>query len=59
MEEPDIYPSCPRYQIVAMMFLKVESIVKSANNNVGIADAVVGIPGWFTDAQRRAVLVRC
>ena len=42
-----------------MMFLKVESIVKSANNNVGIADAVVGIPGWFTDAQRRAVLVRC
>ena len=43
-------------QVVAMLFGKVNEIVKSANNNVAIAEAVVAIPGWFTDAQRRAVL---
>ncbi|EWM30307.1 heat shock protein 70 [Nannochloropsis gaditana] len=43
-------------QVVAMLFAKVNDIVKAGNNNVAIAEAVVAIPGWFTDAQRRAVL---
>ncbi len=43
-------------QVVCMLFNKVNDIVKSGNSNVGIAEAVVAIPGWFTDAQRRAVL---
>ncbi len=43
-------------QVTAMLFGKVDEIVKAANNGVAIAEAVVAIPGWFTDAQRRAVL---
>jgi len=43
-------------QVVAMLFGKVSEIVKNNNNGVPIAEAVVAIPGWFTDSQRRAVL---
>lgn len=45
-------------QIYAMLLGKINSIVKEANGGlVGIADAVITIPGWFTDRQRRAILV--
>lgn len=43
-------------QVVCMLFNKVNEIVATGNSGVGIAEAVVAIPGWFTDAQRRAVL---
>lgn len=43
-------------QVVCMLFNKVNEIVAAGNSGVGIAEAVVAIPGWFTDAQRRAVL---
>eukprot|EP00624_Nannochloropsis_granulata_P001996 evm.model.NODE_19466_length_64249_cov_18.424255.11 len=43
-------------QVVAMLFGKVNEIVKNNNNGTPIAEAVVAIPGWFTDSQRRAVL---
>jgi hypothetical protein len=42
---------------MAMMFGKINEIVKEANHNVGIADCVIAIPSWYTDPQRRAVMV--
>lgn len=39
-----------------MLFNKINDIVKNSNSKLNIAEAVVAIPGWFTDVQRRAVL---
>ena len=44
---------------MAMMLVKAKQIAMKANNNVGIGDAVLAVPHWFTDAQRRGILSAC
>lgn len=39
-----------------MMLTKIISIVEGGNNSVKVADSVVSIPSYFTDAQRQAML---
>jgi len=46
-------------QIVSMMLFKCTEICKSACNGVNVADAVVSIPCWFTNAQRLAMKDAC
>ena len=51
----------PVEHILAMMLVKIKNIVTNANGNagVGIADAVLAVPAWFTDAQRRGYIRAC
>eukprot|EP01042_Synura_sphagnicola_P007901 gene7901-10117_t len=44
---------------MAMMLVKAKEIAFKANNNIGIGDAVLAVPHWFTDAQRRGILDAC
>lgn len=44
-------------QILAMQLLKLQQIVQAANDGVPAADCVLSVPTWYTDAQRRAMLV--
>ncbi len=47
-------------QVVAMLLTGLMDMVKNASgNNVSIADAVISIPGWYTDSMRRAMLDSC
>jgi heat shock 70kDa protein 4 len=47
----------PAEQVFAMLLMRVKEIGFTANNGVNLADAVLAAPYWFTDAQRRAMLV--
>lgn len=38
---------------MAMVLVKAKEVAANANGNVGIADAVLAVPHWFTDAQRK------
>jgi molecular chaperone DnaK (HSP70) len=38
---------------MAMVLVKAKEVAANANGNVGIADAVMAVPHWFTDAQRK------
>lgn len=38
---------------MAMVLVKAKEVAASANGNVGIADAVLAVPHWFTDTQRK------
>jgi heat shock 70kDa protein 4 len=49
----------PVEHVMAMMLVKSKEIAAYANNKVGIADAVLAVPHWYSDAQRRAVLHAC
>lgn len=50
----------PIEHVLAMMLVRIKDICKTANGGqVGIADAVIGIPAWFSDAQRRAYMKAC
>ena len=44
-------------QVIAMMLTKVMDIARAANADLAVVEAVLGIPGWYTDAMRRAMLV--
>ncbi len=47
-------------QVVAMLLSGLMDMTKKASgNNVPIADAVISIPGWYTDSMRRAMLDAC
>ncbi len=47
-------------QVVAMLLTGLMDMTKKASgNNVAIADAVISIPGWYTDSMRRAMLDAC
>lgn len=46
-------------QLTAMMLTKIISIVEGGNSSVKVADSVVSIPSYFTDAQRQAMLNAC
>lgn len=45
--------------VLAMMLVKLKSIAAAANSNVKIGEAVLAVPSWFTDAQRRGVDTAC
>lgn len=49
----------PMEHILAMMITKINSIAAGANGGVNIGDAVIAVPAWFTDAQRRAYSAAC
>lgn len=46
---------------MAMVLVKAKEVAKNANSDVDIADAVIAVPHWFTDSQRRGKqnLVTC
>ncbi|TMW58731.1 hypothetical protein Poli38472_010290 [Pythium oligandrum] len=46
-------------QIVAMVINKMKAIAAAANEGVSPAYAVLSCPGFYTDAQRRALLNSC
>ena len=41
----------PVEHVMAMMLVKAKEIASSAHGEVGIGDAVLAAPHWFTDAQ--------
>ena len=49
----------PVEHILAMMLVKAKEIAIKANNNINVAEAVLAVPFWYTDAQRRALLRSC
>lgn len=52
--DEDVTFSCE--QVVAMVFNKMQAIAAAANDNVSPAYAVISVPGYYTDVQRRALL---
>jgi len=44
---------------MAMMLVKAKDVSSKANNGVNIGDAVLAVPHWFTEAQRRGVAQAC
>ena len=42
---------------MAMVLVKAKEVAASANGNVGIADAVLAVPHWFTDTQRKGTVM--
>lgn len=47
-------------QVAAMMLTKLMDVAYKATNSLSyVADAVIGIPGWWTDSMRRAMLDAC
>ena len=42
-----------------MVLVKAKEVAVNANGNVGIADAVIAVPHWFTDAQRKGKIGSC
>lgn len=52
--DEDVTFSCE--QVVAMVFNKMQAIAAAANEGVSPAYAVVSVPGFYTDVQRRALL---
>lgn len=49
----------PIEHALAMVLAFAKLTSKQANNGVDMADVVVAVPYWFTDAQRRGVLTAC
>ena len=46
-------------QAFAMMLVKAKEIAAYANNGLNLADAVLAVPNYFNDAQRRGILNAC
>lgn len=44
---------------MAMMLVKAKDVSLHANNGLNLADSVLSVPHWFTQAQRRGVLHAC
>lgn len=44
---------CHVQHVMAMVLVKAKEVAKNANSDVDIADAVIAVPHWFTDSQRR------
>jgi len=45
--------------LMAMMLVKAKDIANKANNGINLADAVLAVPNWYTESQRRGVLSAC
>lgn len=52
--DEDVTFSCE--QVVAMVFNKMQAIAAAANDGVNPGYAVISVPGFYTDVQRRALL---
>jgi len=46
----------PAEHLFAMILIKAKEISAYANNGLNMADAVLAVPHWYTDSQRRAIL---
>ncbi|CAM9352873.1 unnamed protein product [Pylaiella littoralis] len=46
-------------QIVACMLTKLVAVARAANSGIDVADTVIAIPGWYTDAMRNAMANAC
>lgn len=44
---------------MGMMLVKAKEIAFKANKNVGVGDAVLAVPFWFSDSQRKGILNAC
>jgi heat shock 70kDa protein 4 len=44
---------------LAMMLVKAKEISYAANASVNIADSVLAVPFWYTQAQRRGIFQAC
>lgn len=44
---------------MAMMLVKAKEISSKANAGLNLADSVLAVPHWFTQAQRRGILQSC
>jgi len=44
---------------MAMMLVKAKDTSAKANGNLSIGDAVLAVPHWFTESQRRGILNAC
>lgn len=44
---------------MAMLLVKAKDVSSKANGGVNIGDAVLAVPHWFTEAQRRGVAQAC
>jgi heat shock protein 4 len=49
----------PAEHFMAMMLTRAKLISAAANNQVNIGDAVLAVPHWFTESQRRGILQAC
>lgn len=47
----------PVEQLFSMLLIRAKDVSFAANNGLNLADAVLAVPHWYTDAQRRAMLV--
>lgn len=47
----------PVEHLFAMLLNEAKDISRKANNGVNLADAVLAVPNWFTDSQRRGLLI--
>jgi heat shock 70kDa protein 4 len=45
--------------LMAMMLVKGKEISTNASAGVSLADSVLAVPHWYTDAQRRGILHAC
>ena len=45
--------------LMAMMLVKAKDVANKANNGINLADAVIAVPNWYTDSQRRGILSAC
>lgn len=45
--------------VLAVLLKRANEIVKNVNNGVSIGDAVLPVPYWFTDLQRRSYMSAC
>lgn len=46
-------------QTLAMMLVKAKEVAAGANNGLNLADAVLAVPNYYTDSQRRGILNAC
>jgi heat shock protein 4 len=44
---------------LGMVLVKAKDISLKANNGINLADSVLAVPHWFTQAQRRSILQAC
>lgn len=45
--------------LMAMMLVKAKDISLNANAGLNLADAVLAVPHWYTNSQRRGILQSC
>lgn len=49
----------PVEHVMAMVLVLLKDTAAKANNNLQVGEAVLAVPYWYTDSQRRGVLTAC